>query len=267
MPPSSMRRRQWTHGTCFGLVAAGLLMLDARFTAWCSSFLSFSPELCNVQCGGVWTARFEPLRASCRCSRIVRRAADPNFAANVGQAVDTLRQEHGQLPAATPGLAVASPDVALSIAQVPALSFQGKQRYQEFWDNFRTAVQLVSTDCSSEVVQVVQSGLYIRIRWRLLLTPRGVDGKAAAGALRSAQGFLGSAGSASPFGNLLKSAGDELAREVGSWTEPEDRTVDFNSIYELDCWNGRVVAHTLEFRSPNEDFGLLGALQGVPSFR
>eukprot|EP00416_Gambierdiscus_australes_P031242 CAMPEP_0171084572 /NCGR_PEP_ID=MMETSP0766_2-20121228/18398_1 /TAXON_ID=439317 /ORGANISM="Gambierdiscus australes, Strain CAWD 149" /LENGTH=247 /DNA_ID=CAMNT_0011542085 /DNA_START=90 /DNA_END=830 /DNA_ORIENTATION=+ len=191
--------------------------------------------------------------------RVARAATDPNFAANVGQAIDVLRQDHARLPAATPGFSVADPNVALDLAQVPALRFNGLLRYREFWDNFRTGVQLVSTAARSEVVQVVHSGLYIRMRWKLLLVPRAPGGEAAAGALRVARASLGQAG----LGGWLQRAGG-LLDEAEQWAAgaaaaaQEEREVELNSIYELDCWNGRIVRHTLEFRSPNEDFGLLG---------
>lgn len=203
------------------------------------------------------------------------RAADPEFAANVGQATDTLREDHARIPDRPPGLTVADADVLLDLAQLPALRFQGLKQYREFWDNFRTGVQLVSSSSSSEVVQVVQSGLYIRIRWRLLLTPRVVmpGGEAAAGALRAARGALGASAQQGALGGWLQAAGAGLLGEVEQWAAsaapaaqvPQERTVELNSIYEMNCWTGRIVKHTLEFRSPEEDFDLLGVLQGVPS--
>mmetsp|Transcript_13868 Transcript_13868/g.37714 ORF Transcript_13868/g.37714 Transcript_13868/m.37714 type:complete len:273 (+) Transcript_13868:51-869(+) len=208
--------------------------------------------------------------------RTALAAADPNFAANVGQAIDTLRADHGRLPGAAPGLAVANADIGLSLAQVPSLRFEGVAQYRKFWDNFRSGVELVSSAARSEVVNVAHSGTYIRIRWRLRLTPRmPPGGKAAASALRTASGALsqGGLGSAIPgaFGGWLKNAGDDLINEMEQWSgpqvTPEERTVDLNSVYELDCWTGRVARHTLEFRTPDEDFGLLGVLQGVPSYR
>lgn len=185
-----------------------------------------------------------------------------------------------RIPAAVPGLAVAEPDVALALAQVPALSFRGIPQYQEFWGNFRRGVELVSTSARSEVVQVVHSGLYIRLRWRLFLAPRAAPGgEAAAGALRAARASLDQAvagslgGRAASLTGWLQQAGDGLLGEAEQWAAQaaagaqEDRIVELNSVYELDCWSGRIVRHTLEFRSPDEDFGLLGALQGVPSYR
>jgi len=208
----------------------------------------------------------------CRdCSFAARAAADPNFAANVGKAIDTLREDHAQLPEAVPGLAVVDPEVSLDLAQLPTLSFRGLSRYREFWGNFRAGVQLISTSARSEVVQVVHSGLYIRLRWRLLLSPRTPPGgEAAAGALRAARASL--SGQAGVLGGWLERAGGGFLDEAEQWASTasqvqEERIVELNSIYELDCWSGRVVRHTLEFRSPGEDFGLLGALQGVPSYR
>jgi len=159
----------------------------------------------------------------------------------------------------------------MDLAQLPALSFRGIVRYREFWNNFRAGVQLVSTSARSEVVQVVHSGLYVRLRWRLLLKPREPPvGEAAAGALRVARASL--VGQSRTLGSWLQRAGDGFLDSAEQWASraagvQEERTVELNSIYELDCWSGRIVRHTLEFRSPNEDFGLLGALQGVPSYR
>jgi len=215
--------------------------------------------------------------------RVVLRATDPNFAANVGQALDVVREDHGQLPGLAPGLRVADPAITLELAQLPALRFEGVQQYQQFWGNFRTGVELVSSTSRSEVLQVVQSGLYVRLRWRLVLEPRtSLGGDAAAGALRVARnsldqavagGLAGTPGLGSQLGGWLQKAGDGLLGEAEQWasTMPrqlqEDRTVELNSIYELDCWNGRIVRHTLEFRSPEEDMQILGAMQGVASYR
>lgn len=214
---------------------------------------------------------------------LVRRAADPDFMANVGQAIDALREDHVRIPAVAPGLSVADPQVVLEIAQLPTLRFQGLKQYREFWDNFRAGVQLVSTAARSEVVQVVHSGLYIRLRWRLLLAPRvPLGGQAVGGALRAArtsldQAVAGGLGSSpdslsSKLGGWLQQAGKDLLGEAerlaaGAALGVQERNVELNSVYELDSWSGRVVRHTLEFRSPGEDFGLLGALQGVPSYR
>ncbi|CAE8595808.1 unnamed protein product [Polarella glacialis] len=214
-------------------------------------------------------------------------AANPQFAANVGQAVDTLRRDHAQIPRIAPGLNVVDPKIILELAQAGSLRFEGLPRYREFWDNFRTGVELVSTASSSEVVNVVQSGLYLRIRWKLVLVPRNVQGQATAGALGAARGMLGDAASGfkggaagSGLGGWLQGA-DDLLGKAQSWAQEAEtsssnakgaagvaeRTVEMNSIYELDCWSGKVVRHTLEFRTPEEDFGLLGAMQGIPSFR
>lgn len=247
-------------------------------TCWCSS-----PEV-----------RLRPWTPTSRgfSSRIARRATDPNFRANVGEAVDTLRSDHGNIPLVVPGLTVADPWLALSIAGLPALRFEGVSKYREFWDNFRTAVGLVSVSSSSEVVNIVHSGLYVRIRWRLLLAPRAPPGgEAAAGVFRTARDVLDGVASGtksvaggalnSGFGGWLRSTGDGLLGEAEKWAsgsaprgpgasrQPSlgDRVVELNSIYELDCWSGRVTQHTLEFRSPTEDFDILGAMQGVPSFR
>jgi len=215
--------------------------------------------------------------------RVVLRATDPNFAANVGQAIDVVREDHGQLPGLAPGLRVADPAITLELAQLPALRFEGLQQYQQFWGNFRTGVELVSSTSRSEVLQLVQSGLYVRLRWRLVLEPRAsLGGDAAAGALRVARnsldqavagGLAGTPGLGNQLGGWLQKAGDGLLGEAEQWasTMPrqlqEDRIIELNSIYELDCWNGRVVRHTLEFRSPEEDMQILGAMQGVPSYR
>eukprot|EP00929_Paragymnodinium_shiwhaense_P120774 TRINITY_DN92826_c0_g1_i1.p1 TRINITY_DN92826_c0_g1~~TRINITY_DN92826_c0_g1_i1.p1 ORF type:complete len:341 (+),score=49.65 TRINITY_DN92826_c0_g1_i1:116-1138(+) len=233
-----------------------------------------------------WVQGLPQQRGLPRQARSSLAATDPNFQANVGQAIDDLRDDHARLPVATPGLSVARPDVILEIAQIPSLRFAGIDQYMGFWDNFRTGVQLVSTTARSEVVEVVHSGLYIRIRWRLILQPRNpaAGNEAAAAALQAAGGFLGQAAAAaqqsgsrsqgSGFGGWLQNAGDGLLGEAEKWAgsapqATQERTVELNSIYELDCWTGRVARHTLEFRSPSEDFGLLGALQGVPnpSFR
>jgi len=119
-------------------------------------------------------------------------------------------------------------------------------------------------------LQVTHTGLYIRIRWRLWLKTRYPPcGDAAAGALRAAQGAFETA-VPSNFGGWLKTASNDLIGEVEQWTqnsETQEKKVELNSIYELDCWIGRILQHTLEFRSPSEDFGLLDVLQGVPSYR
>ncbi|CAK8988339.1 unnamed protein product [Durusdinium trenchii] len=73
-----------------------------------------------------------------------RLATDPNFAANVGEATETVRSDHAQIPRLAPGLNVADPRVSLEIAQVSALRFSGLTQYREFWDNFRSGVELVS---------------------------------------------------------------------------------------------------------------------------
>ena len=51
----------------------------------------------------------------------------------------------------------------ISTHQVSALKFRGLTQYREFWDNFRVGVELVSASATSEVVNVVQSGLYLRV--------------------------------------------------------------------------------------------------------
>ncbi|CAK8988334.1 unnamed protein product [Durusdinium trenchii] len=56
-----------------------------------------------------------------------RLATDPNFAANVGEATETVRSDHAQIP-----------------RLVSALRFSGLTQYREFWDNFRSGVELVS---------------------------------------------------------------------------------------------------------------------------
>ena len=58
--------------------------------------------------------------------------------------------------------------------EVSALRFSGLTQYREFWDNFRSGVELVSASAISEVVNVVQSGLYLRVRWRLIMKPKDV---------------------------------------------------------------------------------------------
>lgn len=249
---------------------------------------------------GVSERRLGPrrLHIQSRRQRTCRAATDPNFVANVGQAIDTLRYEHGLLPdGAAPGLTVAAPGLKLEIAQVPAMRFEGERQYGEFWNNFRTGVTLVASSARSEVVNVVHSGQYIRIRWRLLLTPRaptqGEAAATAANALQAARGAFGAAAAAavpssrrasSPSGLLggLFGQAENMLGEAEQWASStasgananqpiggptQERIVELNSVYELDCWNGRVVSHTLEFRSPTEDFDLLGAFAGVPSFR
>ncbi|CAE7679667.1 unnamed protein product [Symbiodinium sp. CCMP2456] len=206
----------------------------------------------------------------------VRRAqADPNFAANVGQAIDTVRSDHARLPGIAPGASVADPGISLEIAQVSGLRFVGSMQYGQFWDNFRQGTELISTSARSEVTNVVHSGLYLRVRWRLVMIPRDVLGKEQArSAVQAARGALQNFQNA-PWGKTdLFQAGTNFLGQAEEWAssqetanEPSERIVDLNSVYELDPWNGRIVKHTLEFRSPEEDFGLLGALQGVPSVR
>ncbi|CAK9095733.1 Uncharacterized protein SCF082_LOCUS44959 [Durusdinium trenchii] len=125
-----------------------------------------------------------------------RLATDPNFAANVGEATETVRSDHAQIPRLAPGLNVADPRVSLEIAQVSALRFSGLTQYREFWDNFRSGVELVSASAISEVVNVVQSGLYLRVRWRLIMKPKDVF-SGALGGVQAAQGA---------FGNLRQAA-------------------------------------------------------------
>ncbi|CAJ1344392.1 unnamed protein product, partial [Effrenium voratum] len=204
--------------------------------------------------------------------RTVHRAAspDPQFAANVGEATDTLRRDHGMIPRLAPGLNVADPEVSLEIAQVSALRFMGLTKYREFWDNFRQGVELISTSSRSEVSNVVQSGLYLRVRWRLIMAPKDVFSGQAQGAVQAAKGALSNFGRQAPD---LFQAGSSFLQQAEAWAEEAssapalERTVEFNSIYELDCWSGRIVKHTLEFRSPEENFDLLGTLQGMPSVR
>ena len=64
--------------------------------------------------------------------------------------------------------------MASSLSEVSALRFKGLTQYREFWDNFRRGVELVSTGSRSEVTNVVQSGLYLRLRWRLIMQPKDV---------------------------------------------------------------------------------------------
>jgi len=211
-------------------------------------------------CGSI--ARSRPSRI------LVERAVgtDPEFRTNVGQALDILRRDHGQLPGSTPGFEVLDEGVELTLAQVPSCRFRGKAQYADFWSNFRTGVKLVSNSARSDVRQVVHNGLYIRVCWQLYLQPRSVAGSdAAVSALRQAQNSVSGAASL----GWLKDAGDNLIAGVEGLRKAaaEERLVELNSVYELNPWDGRIVRHTLEFRSPEEDFGLIGALQGVPSMR
>mmetsp|Transcript_52373 Transcript_52373/g.125082 ORF Transcript_52373/g.125082 Transcript_52373/m.125082 type:complete len:283 (+) Transcript_52373:73-921(+) len=208
-------------------------------------------------------ARRAPRRSGTKTARSAQ--VDPDFRANVGEAIDALRTDHSQLPGATPGITVVDDNVELTLAQVPSLSFTGRGSYSKFWSDFRAGVELVSEASRSEVLQVVHSGLYIRIRWQLLLQPREMAGsKAVVSALQQARtNALGSGP------GWLQDAGASFMDGVEQWGKAaqEERRVDLNSVYELDPWSGRVIRHTLEFRSPEEDFGLLGAMQGVPSMR
>ena len=127
--------------------------------------------------GGPWTVR--------------RAQADPNFAANVGQAIDTVRSDHARLPGIAPGASVADPGISLEIAQLSGLRFVGSMQYGQFWDNFRQGTELISTSARSEVTNVVHSGLYLRVRWRLVMKPRDVLGKEQArSAVQAARGAL-----------------------------------------------------------------------------
>lgn len=159
-----------------------------------------------------------------------------------------------QIPRLAPGLNVADPRVSLEIAQVSALKFSGLTQYRQFWDNFRSGVELVSTSATSEVVNVVQSGLYLRVRWRLIMIPKDVL-SGAQNAVQAAKGAFSDLQRTVPAVKDLFSAGDFL-KQAEDWTSqqgtqaPVERVVEFNSIYELDCWSGRIVRHTLEFRSP-----------------
>ncbi|CAK8988338.1 unnamed protein product [Durusdinium trenchii] len=205
-----------------------------------------------------------------------RLATDPNFAANVGEATETVRSDHAQIPRLAPGLNVADPRVSLEIAQVSALRFSGLTQYREFWDNFRSGVELVSASAISEVVNVVQSGLYLRVRWRLIMKPKDVF-SGALGGVQAAQGAFGNLRQAVP--KDLPFQANDFFRQAEQWTSQAsaaaaeaardaseaERVVEFNSIYELDCWSGRIVKHTLEFRSPEENFDLLGTLAGMPA--
>ena len=219
--------------------------------------------------GHILTGAFIATRYSAHSGRVARWAqTDPNFAANVGEATDTVRNDHAQIPRLAPGLNVADPRVSLEIAQVSALKFSGLTQYRQFWDNFRTGVELISASATSEVVNVVQSGLYLRVRWRLIMIPKDVL-SGAQSAVQAAKGAFGNLERSVPAVKDLFQAGDFL-KQAEDWTSqasqaPAERVVEFNSIYELDCWSGRIVKHTLEFRSPEENFDLLGALQGMPA--
>ncbi|CAK8988340.1 unnamed protein product [Durusdinium trenchii] len=160
--------------------------------------------------------------------------------------------------------------------EVSALRFSGLTQYREFWDNFRSGVELVSASAISEVVNVVQSGLYLRVRWRLIMKPKDVF-SGALGGVQAAQGAFGNLRQAVP--KDLPFQANDFFRQAEQWTSQAsaaaaeaardaseaERVVEFNSIYELDCWSGRIVKHTLEFRSPEENFDLLGTLAGMPA--
>ena len=182
--------------------------------------------------GGPWTVR--------------RAQADPNFAANVGQAIDTVRSDHARLPGIAPGASVADPGISLEIAQLSGLRFVGSMQYGQFWDNFRQGTELISTSARSEVTNVVHSGLYLRVRWRLVMKPRDVLGKEQArSAVQAARGALQNFQNA-PWGKTdLFQAGTNFLGQAEEWAssqetanEPSERIVDLNSVYELDPWNG-----------------------------
>ena len=192
-----------------------------------------------------------------RSQQIVRRAqVDPNFAANVGQAIDTVRGDHAQLPGIAPGASVSDPGISLEIAQVTGLRFVGLLQYRQFWDNFRQGVELISTSARSEVTNVVHSGLYLRVRWRLVMVPRSVLGKEQArSAVQAARGALQNFEDNVPWGKTdLFQAGRSFLGQAEEWASEgggagaaganTERIVDLNSVYELDPWNGsHLLAH------------------------
>ena len=180
---------------------------------------------------------------------VTRRAqADPNFAANVGQAIDTVRRDHALLPGTAPGVSVADPGISLEIAQVSGLRFMGLAQYRQFWDNFRQGTELISVSARSEVTNVVHSGLYLRVRWRLVMVPREVVSKdQARSAVQAARGALENFQGRIPWGNAdLFQAGSSFLGQAEEWasegtgadSSATQRIVDFNSVYELDPWNG-----------------------------
>ena len=185
--------------------------------------------------------------------RVARHAqADPNFAANVGQAIDTVRSDHSLLPGIAPGVSVADPGISFEIAQVNGLRFIGLAQYRQFWDNFRQGVDLISTSAKSEVTNVVHSGLYLRVRWRLVMVPRDVLSKEQARtAVQAARGALQNFQDSVPWGKTdLFQAGSSFLGQAEEWasdsagadTSASERIVDFNSVYELDPWNGSCLA-------------------------
>jgi hypothetical protein len=192
---------------------------------------------------------------------------DPDFAANVGQALDQLREDHEHIPFVVPGLDVSEPTVRMELAQIPGISFQGEEQYTRFWKFFRALVNSFSVRAHSEVVTIYQIGPKFRIRWRLVLTPRVTPPAVAAAAAAAAAAALVATGDSADLLEINSAVTPAVAAAAAAAaTLPKDgayeaRTVDFNSIYELDCWNGRIIAHTLEFRTPQEESPLLQSMQ------
>jgi hypothetical protein len=177
---------------------------------------------------------------------------DPEYYANMGRSTLQVREDHQHMPEVAPGITVAIPGVTMELAQVPGISFKGEEQYARFWRFFRAAVGVFSTHARSEVVSVYQVGSTLRVRWRLVLTERMLPLRMeAAHSLRFMQNTLGGL-----FG--VGHAGDSFFSQM---ERPGERRVDFNSIYELDIWNGRIASHKLEFRTPDEDYGLIRALE------
>lgn len=209
---------------------------------------------------------------------------DAEYLTNVGQAIDQLREDHQLIPFVIPGLPVALPTVKMEVAEVSGISFKGKEQYARFWGFFNTAVKMISTQSRSEVVNINQIGSRIRIRWRLLFTARVDDMPPAAVATAAAAAAAATIAAADAAGVIAvdeavtaaaaatAAAATSLPTPVknafngvlGKESTSEERRVDFNSIYDLDVWNARLVAHTLEFRTPSQDYGLVGALQAMP---
>lgn len=210
-----------------------------------------------------------------------QQAQRDQYRTNVGQAIDRLRGDHSNIPKIAPGLELAVPAVKMSLAQVSGIAWKGFWEYVKFWRFFHTAVETLSTESRSEVMSVSHIGNTIRIRWRLVFTAKNIAPAAAAAAL-SAAALAFSAATGDPTYAAAHLSHDASAAAAGvaaaadtvkqafsnvrtANTEKDgssaEKIVDFNSIYELDPWDGRIVSHSLEFREPREDHGLLGALR------
>eukprot|EP00747_Dinoflagellata_sp_TGD_P047434 gnl/TRDRNA2_/TRDRNA2_145007_c0_seq3.p1 gnl/TRDRNA2_/TRDRNA2_145007_c0~~gnl/TRDRNA2_/TRDRNA2_145007_c0_seq3.p1 ORF type:complete len:317 (+),score=31.35 gnl/TRDRNA2_/TRDRNA2_145007_c0_seq3:34-984(+) len=187
------------------------------------------------------------LRSTSLPRRQVRSRAqtDPEYCESVENVMEQLRKDHLLLPFIAPGLGMALPTVKMELAQIRGIAFDGKNQYSSFWDFFRTAVQILSTQSRSEVISINLVDSQIRISWRLQFTSRVIPlGKDAANAVRAVQ---------NTFGGFIGDVADGLL-------SGGEKSVDFDSIYELGL-NGKIVSHMLDFRTPEDSAGLLPTLQ------